>query len=139
SGSQAFGLVADVVEDAPAVFETTHLGPNLFGTTVKEEASEHFRRRGGRWNQCAGARPGQASAFARQGQARKTGAAADLFGRKLVQRDGVAKAGSARARHSRQEADGRLMGEPWAHSRVRQSGDDREVTAEVLEDLQMWC
>ena len=39
--------------------------------------------------------------------------------------------------HAGQEAGRGLVGEPRAHPRMRQPGDDREVVAEVLEDFQV--
>ena len=75
--------------------------------------------------------------FARQGQAGESRLAADVLGRELIERDRVPKPGPARSRRAGQEAGRGLVGEPRAHPRVRQAGDDREVVAEVLEDFQV--
>ena len=137
SDRRRVGLVADVVEDAPAVLEAAHLGLDFVGPAVEEQPGEHLRRRGVRRHERPGPGPRQAGALARQGQAGEARLAADVLGRELVERDRVAKAGPARARHAGQEAGRGLVGEPRAHPRVRQPGDDREIVAEVLEDFQV--
>ena len=132
-----FGLIADVVEDAAAVFEAAHLGLDFVGAAFEEQPGEHLRRRVVRRHDRPGAGPGQAEPFARQGQAGEARLAADVLGRELVERDRVAKAGPARARHAGQEAGRGLVGEPRTHPRMRQPGDDREIVAVVLEQFQV--
>src|SRR5205085_221390 len=96
AGSQLLRLVADVVENAPAVRQAPGLGPDFFGRVGEEEPREDLggRRRGRHWG--SGPRPGDALAFARQRQAGNAGLSPEMLRRELVQRDLVAEAGPSR-------------------------------------------
>src|SRR5262249_4967562 len=128
------GLVPDRVEDALAVAQTSDLRLDVLGTPVEEQPGEHAARVNIRRHRGAAAGPGDpVLSQVQAGEARLT---SELLGRELVQGDGIAEAGpSLRVRGGGQEAaQGIVAG---ADLRMREPGSDREVVAEVLEDLQI--
>src|SRR5262249_42581492 len=102
--------------NAPAIAEPTDLRLDLVGFAGQEETSKHLRRRARRRNGSACSRPGDALAFARERQTGETCLTTDAFGGELVERDGIAKARSARAGGAGQEAGRGLVGEARAHA-----------------------
>ena len=89
--SQRLRLVADIIKNAPPVFETPHLGLDFISLAFQEQSSKHLRRRNGRRQQRPGSCPRQPGPFTREAQAGETRLAATVIGRELVQRDRIAK------------------------------------------------
>ncbi len=129
-------LVADPVEDALAVAQPADLGLHFVRLPFEEQPRKDRRRPAVRRHQRPAPRPRQAEPFGRQREAGEPRQPADLLGRKLVDRDAVLESGPQfRMRRGREEAEDRVVA--GFDVRVRQAGDDREVCAVVLEDLEV--
>ena len=135
--SRSADLVGYGIENGPAGIEFRDLGFDLFGAALNEHLAEHaggalFRRDGDAvTGPGEGARPGVDG----QGQRGKARLIADAFGDVLVERDGVAERTAGRVRGCRQEADvGRMAA---IHVGMRDAGEDGEVLAVILQDLEV--
>src|SRR4029079_17296549 len=83
-GLELFRLIADVIQNAPSLFETPNLRADFFRFPSEEQPGKDARWRGGRGHRGAGARPGEAGAFSGERQRGKTCRTADVFGSELV-------------------------------------------------------
>src|SRR5204863_4649106 len=127
-GPQGSRLIAKVIEDAAAVFESAHLALDFVGSTFEKQAGEYFGRRIICGNERSGASPGETTrALARQRKAGKARLCPDVIGGDLIERNRVAKAGSPGSGNSGEKTGRSLVRKTRAHARMRQTGDDREV------------
>src|SRR5262249_5157865 len=91
-GAERAGLVADAIQNAPAVFEAPQLGLDFVLFPFEEHLGEEPRWRVVGRHAGAGPRPRQPEPLTREGQAGEAGLAADLLGCELIDRDRVADA-----------------------------------------------
>ena len=129
-------LRTHAIKDAASFLNALHLCFHFRGTAIDKKLRKGLRRAAFRWHGHATAGVAEAGTCARRHrEERKSSLGTDAFSQELIHGDAVAKAWRAGMRRTSEEGFVRVV--PVPHVGMIQAGDDREVAAMRLDDLQI--